>query len=91
MTVECVCKYVKTLFSAGEHTWLFPEPDPCVEVSLAHSSGQTYWTFLQGSLPGQYIPCLLVSLLAEQSVNDIYLDFLLLFLFVLLILDNTVY
>jgi len=43
----------KTLFSAGQHTWLFTEPDPGVEVSLSHSSGQAYWTFLQSTLPGQ--------------------------------------
>lgn len=46
------------LFSAGQHTRLFPEPDPGVEVSLSHSSGQTYRTFLQSTLPGQYTVCI---------------------------------
>lgn len=42
------------IFFAGQYTRLFPEPDLGVEVSLSNSSGQTYRTFLQSTLPGQY-------------------------------------
>lgn len=43
---------------SGEHTWIFSEPDPGVEVSFPHPSGQTHRTFIQSSLPGKCAQCL---------------------------------
>ena len=42
-------------FPTGQHSRLFPEPDPGVEVSISNSSSQTHRPFLQSTLPGQYI------------------------------------
>lgn len=44
---------------AGQHTWIFSEPDPSLEVSLAHPGGQTHRAFLQSALPGQWLAVLM--------------------------------
>lgn len=43
---------VAFLFS-GEHSWLFSEPDPGVEVPVTNPGGQVDGTLLQGALPGK--------------------------------------
>lgn len=38
---------------AGQHTWLLPEPDPGVEISITHTGGQADRTFLPCALLGK--------------------------------------
>lgn len=47
--------------SAGQHTWIFSKPNPCLEVPLAHPGGQTHGAFLQSPLPGQCLAVLMLS------------------------------
>lgn len=37
----------------GEHSWLLPEPDPGVEVSVTDTGGQADGTLLQSAVSGK--------------------------------------
>ena len=42
------------LYSVGQHSWLFTEPNTCVEISFTDTSGKTNRTFVQSSLSRKY-------------------------------------
>ena len=43
-----------SIFPVGQHSWLFTESNPCVEVSFADTSSETDRPFVQSSLSRKY-------------------------------------
>ena len=52
--ISCMCIKVSPTFIPRQHSWLFTEPDTCVEISLPYSSSKVNRTFLSGFVLGKW-------------------------------------